>query len=624
MPGKYEKAITISDAMASIHNRDYLLPAIQRKFVWSTPKICTLFDSIMREYPINTFMFWQINDAQIKQSYKFYDFLKSFCQRFNEENPLVPTTAETKDFCAIIDGQQRLTSLYIGLCGTYAYKQPRVWWPTAQDDSVLPPRKLYLDLSQPLEAESDSALMKYNFKFLTQEQYNKSRDADDPHCWFCMHEVLNLPSRTSVNRVLIDVVLPKLDSLGLSDCEFAQETLLRLYTAFRLEEPIHFFLEQIQDIDHVLDVFIRANSGGVPLAFSNLLMSIAVANWDGDFRQEVAGLTRLIAQERGMGFYIESDWILKTCLMLTDSDVQFKVQNFTTDKVNRIQGEWNEIKGCIVQTFILIRRFGINPESLISANAVIPICYYLYHNSSGGVKLYQVINNAAKVPEERKKISQWFYMVLLKGVFGGAADTILSSVREVLKAHIRNGIFPLDQIVERYKGTPKDLRVDDEYISSLLDIQYGEGRCRVLLHLLFPEMGDGRVYHIDHLHPKSAFGKRALEKHAFLQEDGEVMGFYMDKSHWNSVTNLHLLDESENKSKGGKSLKEWVESSSIQVDRMLLSGVDLEFDKFEQFYQLRREQLAQRLKQQVVMTESIDQDLVGDDSDEEVEDDPAG
>ncbi len=189
MAGEYEKAISIKAAIAAINNRDYLLPAIQRKFVWSSHQICVLFDSIMRGYPINTFMFWEIKDGDIKKDYKFYEFLRSYCQRFNEQNPHVKTNASFKDFNAVIDGQQRLTSLYIGLCSTYAYKQPRVWWPNTQDDAILPPRKLYLDLKRPVQTEDDEALMLYNFKFLTDQQIQASRNHDDDaHHWFCMHD----------------------------------------------------------------------------------------------------------------------------------------------------------------------------------------------------------------------------------------------------------------------------------------------------------------------------------------------------------------------------------------------------------------------------------------------------
>ncbi len=608
MAGEYEKAITIKEAIAGINNRDFLLPAIQRKFVWSSHQICVLFDSIMRGYPINTFMFWEIKDHEIKKGYKFYEFLKFYCQRFNEENPHVKTTASFKDFNAVIDGQQRLTSLYIGLCSTYAYKQPRTWWPSTRDDRVLPPRKLYLDLKQPTKTEDDDALMYYNFKFLTQDQYAASlADSSNPHHWYCMHEILNLPDRESPDDILLEVVMPELAKRSLTSNEFARKTLLKLYNAIRSQKIIHYFKETSQEIDHVLDVFIRTNSGGTKLDFADLLMSIAVAHWDGDFRQELDDLTKHIHQNVEMGFYIERDWILKTCLTLIDADVRFKVQNFKAEQVQQIQSQWQEIKECIKATFLLIRRFGINPQSLTSKNAVIPICYYLYKHQSSGQPLYKLINNPAKVDNQRAKISQWFYMVLLKGVFGGQADAILTSMREVLKAHMNDDEFPLETIIERYKATNKDLRFDDEYIESMLNIQYGEGRCRALLHLLFPEMDPSRVYHIDHLHPKAEFDGRKLKKHDFLSANSDLLGFYQDPAHWNSIANLHLLNDSQNSSKGDRRLSDWFDDPSVHVSRadLLVGEVSLAFKDFRDFYTTRRENLKARLSSRVFVAKSV-------------------
>ena len=621
MAGEYEKAITIKEAIAGINNRDFLLPAIQRKFVWSSHQICVLFDSIMRGYPINTFMFWEIKDPEIKKGYKFYEFLKFYCQRFNEENPHVQTNASFKDFNAVIDGQQRLTSLYIGLCSSYAYKQPRVWWPSTRDDRVLPPRKLYLDLKQPTKTEDDDALMYYNFRFLTQDQYKASTaDPSCQHHWYCMQDVLNLPERESPDDVLLEVVMPELAKRNLTGNEFARKTLLRLYSAIRAQKIIHYFKENSQEIDHVLDIFIRTNSGGTKLDFADLLMSIAVAHWDGDFRQELDDLTKHIYQNAEMGFYIERDWILKTCLTLTDADVRFKVQNFKSDQVLKIQQQWQEIKACIKETFLLIRRFGINPQSLTSKNAVIPICYYLYKKQTDGQTLYRLINNPVKVDVQRAKISQWFYMVLLKGVFGGQADSILTSMREVLRANMGGTAFPLEAIINRYKATNKDLRFDDEYIESMLNIQYGEGRCRALLYLLFPEMDPSRVYHIDHLHPKTEFEGGKLKKRAFLSADSELLGFYQNPAHWNSVANLHLLNDSQNHSKGDRPLSDWFDDPSVHISRgdLLAGDLSFAFEDFRDFYLTRRANLKAQLTARVFVAKSVLEATPQGDSDEEV------
>jgi hypothetical protein len=621
MAGKYENPITIKEAIDAINQRDFLLPAIQRKFVWSSHQICVLFDSIMRGYPINSFMMWEVKDGPIKNDYKFYEFLKSFCQRFGEENSHEPTNASYKDFKAIIDGQQRLTSLYIGLCGTYAYKKPRVWWPSTRDDKSLPPRKLYLDLKAPLVTEDDESLMHYNFKFLTERQYRNSVETEDPaHHWFCMHDILKYPAYEGSDDVLFEAVLPELERRDLSDNTFARKTLLKVYDAIRCQRIIHYFNESSQEIDHVLDVFIRTNSGGTKLDFSDLLMSIAVAHWDGDFRKELDDLTHHIHQNTEMGFYIERDWLLKACLVLIGADVRFKVKNFKGGQVARIQQEWPGIKECITETFRLIRRFGITPQSLTSKNAVLPICYYLYRKQAGGSPLYTQINNLARCHEQRSFISQWFYMALLKGVFGGQADTILSSMRDVLDEHLSEALFPLPAIIERYRATNKDLRFDEETLDKLLEIQHGEGRCRALLHLLFPEMNVTEIFHIDHLHPQSAFSKKALKMHSFLAEHNELHTFYSDQVHWNAIPNLHLLNHSQNLSKNDRPLKDWLEDQNVHLSArdLLVEDVDLEFESFKAFYAARREALKQRLVSRVYMATPVPAEEVDDSEDEEV------
>ncbi len=628
MAGKYEKAISISEAITSIEKREYLLPSIQRKFVWNSSQICVLFDSVMQGYPINSFMMWEISKPKIKEDYKFYEFLREYCQRFKEDNLHIETHGSFHDFKAVIDGQQRLTSLYIGLCGTYAYKQPRVWWPSAYDEEYLPPRKLYLDLCQPLNAEDDDSRMKYNFHFLTKEQLDDSQksDSDGGHHWFCVGDIRNFAQYDSPTDVLRKAVIPELQSRELGGIEFPEETLSKLYEVIRTRELIHYFNETSQDIDHVLDVFIRTNSGGTQLAFSDLLISIAIAHWDGDFRKELDDFTKQIYGSSEMGFYLERDWVLKTSLMLTDVDVSFKVKNFTKEQVKRIQTEWSEIKECIKETLQLIRqRFGINPQSLISKNAVIPVCYYLYKQHQNEKPLFRTINDLTKNSENRDRIGRWFYMALLKGVFGGQADTMLRGMREILRENLNQPLFPLEKIIERYKATNKDLRFDEEYIDKLLSIQHGEGRCRALLHLLFPEMNVTEVFHIDHLHPKSHFYEEKLKKIERLANDEEQLGFYSDPLHWNTIPNLHLLNDSQNRVKSDRSLRDWINDPNVYLsaESLLVSEADLSFNAFPEFFKERHKALKLRLKDRVTMSERLPLKPSQDDTDEEVVDDIA-
>ncbi len=602
MPGDYERAISIKEAMDRISARDFLLPAIQRNFVWSTHQICVLFDSIMRGYPINTFMMWDVTCQDIKENYRFYDFLKEYCQRFGETNSYFETRGH-KNFKAVIDGQQRLTSIYVGLYGSYAYKQPRVWWPDTRNDRVLPPRKLYLNLNEPLQDEEN--LMLYHFRFLTESQFRSFQEKGEAH-WFEVGKVLSLPEVDSVDKIPFKATMPYLKNHGLDSSEFAMETLTRLYYAMRKEKLIHYYNETSQQIDHVLDIFIRTNSGGTSLSFSDLLMSIAVANWRGNAREDLDNLVQRVWQDSEMGFSVNRDWILKTCLMLIDEDVRFRVKNFGAKQVEIIEQQWADISECIIESFMLIRMLGLKDQSLRAKNAVIPIAYYLYYNSFHDKPLFKTINNLAYHREDRLEIGRWLHMAILKGVFSGQADGMLSKMRKIIKSNIGTGLFPLKQIIDEYKGTTKDLRFDDEYISNLLGIQHGDSRCRSVLSLLFPEVNENQLLHIDHLHPKSWFTQDALNKQDFLAGDEELMQFYANPAHWNSIPNLHLLNSSQNCSKNDTSLVDWIADAGngFRAEDLLIdSSVSLEFNQFKNFYENRYIVLKERLRSKLFITE---------------------
>ncbi len=113
----FQPAITINEAMQRIKDNEYLLPAFQREYVWEPWQIEELFDSLMRGYPISSMLFWRVKDEG-KTAWRFYTFLKYYRERYHTHNDFFETTNH-KDFYAILDGQQRLTSLYIALFGHY-------------------------------------------------------------------------------------------------------------------------------------------------------------------------------------------------------------------------------------------------------------------------------------------------------------------------------------------------------------------------------------------------------------------------------------------------------------------------------------------------------------------------
>src|SRR5690554_4379744 len=103
---------TITEALREIQENALVLPAIQREYVWKPSQVIGLFDSVMRGYPIGSFLAWKIEPETV-QRFKFYGFMKDYNQFSNRHNP--DLDLPDKQVTAMLDGQQRLTSLNIGL-----------------------------------------------------------------------------------------------------------------------------------------------------------------------------------------------------------------------------------------------------------------------------------------------------------------------------------------------------------------------------------------------------------------------------------------------------------------------------------------------------------------------------
>lgn len=571
----FKYPISISDAIANIESRKFLLPAIQRKFVWSSEQIEVLFDSIMRDYPINSFMMWNVTSEKTKNSYKFYEFLKEYRAFFKDENPFFNTRGYT-DFMAIIDGQQRLTSLYLGLKGTYAYKMPRKWWKDNED--CLPTRKLFLNLTSALPKDDDRK-MTYNFRFLSQPEVNKLSQSED---LFLVNDIYLYQDQDVLEDYMFDR-----NWKDVTNVKFAKKSLRKLREVVFKDKLINYYQEENQDIDTVLDIFIRTNSGGEPLSFSNLLMSITTANWKKDARKEFKVLIDAVYANN---FIISADLILKCCLVLFNDNIKFLVANFDAQSVSVFDENWERIKKCIEVTFELLKKWGFNDSSLRAKNAVIPIVYYIYHN-----EIEDEICKDIKHIEEKNAIRKWLCISLLKGVFGGQSDSVLTGIRKVLKSNLKKQIFPFEQIKAEFASNDaKSLTLSDEVIDDILKTQKDAPNSYAILALLYSHLRyDTIAYHKDHLHPAAKFCK--LKESDFSNK--EEYDFYRNVENWNSILNLQLLDGNINESKNDEELSEWVKDKNIDLKSHLIpENVSLEFKDFKNFIDKRKELLTTTIK----------------------------
>ena len=562
----YESPLTIADVVKDISANKYVLPSIQREFVWSTSQF-------------GAFLFWELSKDQ-NTLYDFYSFLQNYHEKTARHNPKVNLTGND-NVMAVLDGQQRLTSIYIGLKGTYAYKMPFKQW---KNNSAFPERKLYLNIVEQAKDETD----KYEFSFLTADEVKN--DAD--HYWFEVGKILDMTELGDVMNYLMQNIA--FSGVYTQDqCIFANATLSQLFKVIHTQPSISYYKVKSEELDKVLQIFIRVNSGGTVLSYSDLLLSIATAQWESlDARKEITEFVDYI-NTIGSGFNVNKDFILKASLVLTGfSDIAFKVDNFNKQNMLKIEQNWQTIKTSITQAFLLVSSFGFSRDSLKSNNAVIPIAYYLM--TIGNPGNFEVSSNTVN---NRKKIKKWLTMSLIKRTFGGQADSILRPLREVIKAN-GNNEFPLDEIINRLRGTSKTIVFTDDDIEALLELQYGRADTLMVLMMLYPSLDYNNKFHIDHIYPKSKFTKTSLLKKGIAQDKVEE---YMN--HVNDISNLQLLAAIPNIEKQDKDFEEWfaeicpTDTDKIQYRKInYLPDMQYGYDEFLQFVSDRRKKIKNQLK----------------------------
>ncbi len=577
----FEVPITIAEAINHIHKNEYLLPAIQREFVWNTYQIERLFDSLMRGYPIGSFLFWKVSRANIK-NYQFYEFVRDFHERDKRHNPKANTSGEN-DVTAILDGQQRLTSIYVGLKGSYAYKMP---WKRWENDDAFPTRHLYINLL----GEPDDLDFAYHFAFLSTDE---AKIKNSQKFWFKIGEILNLIEEHEVNDYLIE---HELMVYGKEASKRANKTIFKLHSIIHKDNLINYFLEKDEELNRVLNIFIRVNSGGTVLSYSDLLLSIATAEWKQRDAREVINELVDELNNIGDGFGFNKDFVLKSCLVLSDiKDIAFKVDNFNKQNMQKIEHNWENIAESLRLAVTLSASYGYSRYTLVSNAALIPVAYYLM--KIGCPKSF-VLSNSYK--NDRADIKKWLILSMLKRTFSGQPDNVLRPVRQVISKN-PNG-YPLDQIVNIIKGTAKSLIFSEDDIENLFVQKYGQGYTFSVLSLLYPTLDYRNKFHQDHIFPKSKFTRRKLLKIGITEEKLDFFLSSVDR-----LTNLQLLEGIPNMEKSNVEFNKWISTTYRTSDdkknymkKHYIPDVNLSIQNFEHFYNERKKLLEKKLRSLVL------------------------
>ncbi len=511
----------------------------------------------MRGYPINSFLLWEVPDSG-REDLEVYRFIDSASDAGQRNKRVQAYRADNIAF--VLDGQQRLTSLLIGFKGTYESKKLR---------QKTVDQRLYLDLLRKGQKAGDGEEVSYGFEFRQNGFYTTGSE------WFL---VANIRKHQADLEELIEEVTEKLRALRAEKDEIqtAQQNLRRLHEVYFSDASICYHVEAHADQSRMLDIFVRANSGGKQLSKPDLLLSNLTVHWTKlDAREEIkifVGDLNCILN-RGMVKSkpaLTQDFVLKSCLVLAERPVAYDISSFSKQNCRYIEECWPDIRQALTDTVEAARWFGINGLTLTSVNALIPIAVYLYKNSDVHVK-----GDSKGDAENASRIRRWLIMALLNRMFSGSSDSMLNAARSPARsARQSGGFFPVAELDSAAQDSRRLPTRDPKAIKRILELQYKNSSTFLALTLLYDERAWPTAKpDSDHIFPQVQFKQEPKECQASA----------------NSLGNLMLLDPQENRKKGAEKFETWIRTREPAFLKRHLIPIDERLWQVECFPEFLRE-----------------------------------
>ncbi|GAA7124851.1 DUF262 domain-containing protein [Helicobacter pylori] len=554
---------SIKDVVDGLNVR-YFLPDIQREYVWlkkaDEKKIEQLFDSILRGYPIGSFLFWKLQKEDIAKSdeqdndklnFQLYQFITNYDERKPHNEKIRIEQIKRDDLSIVLDGQQRLTSLYIGLKGTRTLKKKGA---RKNDPNPYEEKRLYLDLKH--QPNMDNPEDNYKFEF-----HAKKPENDEKHFWFKVGDILELKSVVNYTRE---------HNLGGEESALLEN----LKNAFCTEKLISYFEETEKDLNKVLNIFIRVNSGGVKLSYSDLLMSILTASFSSDIREKMNALVDALKDK---GFpNVGQDQVLKTCLLLIGKDTTFELKNFNKKNIKEIEENWEKITESIYNAAKLLETFGY-AGYLGSAYILSSLAYFYFLNPKMD-------------KNDKEQALKFVRNAQITSYFTPSTDTKLSIIFNSIK-----GVQTFEEFnhnLAKHQTWP--LKITNDAIEEMM-CSSSDARVFPILQILYPNLNyKTTTFHIDHIYPKSKFKKKKNKK---LDKD-----FYKCGNH---LYNLQLLEGQENSAKKDKDPEAWLKEEckneqaieEYKKRNYIDPTLKLEWENIKEFRETREEVIIEKLKE---------------------------
>ncbi|MEI6090436.1 MAG: DUF262 domain-containing protein [bacterium] len=535
----------------------YWLPNIQRPFVWKEDQIARLFDSILREYPIGTLLIWKTK-SKIRRR-KFIDNYK-----MNIKLTDFYVTEDDRPKMLVLDGQQRLQSLMIGLLGSYEKKE------------------FCLNvLSGDLVAPED---MRYIFKFLARE------DIKPP--WFKLKDIV-------FSDAEYDEIAESIKSeftVELTDNENTKITRIvaKIVRIFGAENLLYQVVDSVDKPklytdDDIVEIFIRANSGGTELGKSDLLFSLLTSSWD----EADDEMEELLETLNKTGYKFNRDFILKTCLSILGKGAAYNVVKFRDPEIRQsIVDNWTKISDAIkdVKDFIYGKTFVRTDATLPSYLVLIPLIYYRYHYKDKW-------NSTLNIPN-------YLIRSLLAGAFSGSPDTLIDKCTKQID---KTETFDINEIFGVIIDDRRNLEVSKD---SILKTHYGSRHIHLLFNLWYnfnyqPSYNQNKPQ-VDHIFPQSQLKKIKVANP--ITERLDILKYKWEDR--DQIANCMLLTAKENGAGGKTDIlpEDWFADKTKDYLELHLIPQDTELwklENFEKFIDERKKLIEKKFENIIIKTNKI-------------------
>jgi len=555
-----DDSITIYEAMMHIKDGKYVMPAFQRQFVWSMEQIEKLWDSILLDYPIATFLFWHVDDNNVTWDTYFCNFLTTVT--FDNRKQADSVNYELTDInvavtdTAILDGQQRLTSLYLSLLGDSFIRQKYARRGNVGGTVT----KLLIELNKnKLDVdEEEYNSKKFDIKF--SEKVGRLSPTQ-----FELRTILQDKFRDDSTRD--KAIEDAIANVPADSKEYARKTLHKLYQKIFVEKLIRYTEIHDMNQDDALEMFVRFNSGGKALKKSEITMSILEAYWP-SAKTEFGKI--LVDSYVGFG----SDFIIRSALMLYGDVVKSTISRKIAEE---LKNNWTAFKKALKNLESVLKGMKIEVSRFSSSwNVLLPVLYYIYYNPES-------------YADNTEAIRAYLMRAILFTYFQSGTTGKLQQMKSNINSYdYEITVEMLDQIT--------DLRVTDGKIEDILNAEKGSRVAGDALYYLCLDWTNKNFkYEQDHLHPYDRFdGNKPV---SVSMEDWRRW-----RGNRNRLPNLQLLEGRSNGSKSAMPLIDYYNDMNAEQQEefrrqaMIPEGVPLGIEHFEEFYSKRKDILAKRIK----------------------------